>query len=229
MVWKLLQLKVEADWATICKVYRQGGEGVKMEYIKKVAASAFMALVALGLMAGTAQAVVTLDVNGSGQLTGAQGVVIEGRTYNIEIGDGICSTLFSGCDAVTDFDFQTLASATIAAEAVLNQVLLHPDATLFDASPELVFGIEDDFQSHWMIPYLIPISTSFQFRSVVNVTTFNHAAGIGALSKAQDSATVSTHTFIKFTETSVPEPTTLALFGLALFGLGAARKRRQSN
>ena len=60
----------------------------------------------------------------AGKLTGATGVVVSGATYNVEFVDGTCGSVFTGCDAASDFTFQTLAGAQAARDALLAQVLL---------------------------------------------------------------------------------------------------------
>jgi hypothetical protein len=81
----------------------------------------FLAIV-LVLIAGGAQAA-TLNVVG-GQLHGAFGVDVGGTLYNVEFLDGTCIALFNGCDAVSDFTFQSSALAASASQALLDQVFL---------------------------------------------------------------------------------------------------------
>ena len=76
------------------------------------------------LLAGTpAFAIPTLVVNG-GQLDGATGVEVDGTLYDVLFMDGTCIALFNGCDAVSDFTFQTQAAALLAATALLNDVFV---------------------------------------------------------------------------------------------------------
>jgi hypothetical protein len=82
----------------------------------------FVLAIVLVLMAGGAQAA-TLNVVG-GQLHGAFGVDVGGTLYNVEFLDGTCIALFNGCDAVSDFTFQSSALAAAASQALLDQVFL---------------------------------------------------------------------------------------------------------
>jgi probable HAF family extracellular repeat protein len=83
----------------------------------------------------------TLNVSG-GQLLGASGVIVDGNSYDVQFLDGTCVALYNGCDAVSDFTFQTLPAATLAAQALLDQVFLD-GADLFDTDPELTAGCTD--------------------------------------------------------------------------------------
>ena len=68
-------------------------------------------------VAGPAAAA-TLLVNGSGQLTGAAGVNVNGTLYDVTFVEGTCFDLFTGCDALADFTFITAADALAASEAL---------------------------------------------------------------------------------------------------------------
>ena len=89
-------------------------------------------------MAGGAQAA-TFDVIG-GQLFGASGVDVGGTLYDVEFLDGSCITLFNGCDDVSDFTFQTSLAASVASQALLDQVFLDGPLGNFDSSPNLTNG-----------------------------------------------------------------------------------------
>ena len=80
----------------------------------------FVLAVVLVLVASSAQAA-TLNVVG-GQLIGASGVIVDGSSYNVEFQVGTCIDLYSGCDDVSDFTFQTAAAAVLASQAIVDQV-----------------------------------------------------------------------------------------------------------
>ena len=82
----------------------------------------------------------TLLVNGSGILTGATGVDVDGTLYDVEFVDGTCVALFDGCDSVTDFTFSSEADALAASQALLDQVFLDTAQGDFDADPGLTSG-----------------------------------------------------------------------------------------
>ena len=87
----------------------------------------------------------TLNVSG-GQLLGASGVDVGGTLYNVEFLDGTCIALFDGCDAVSDFTFQTESGAVAASQALLDLVFLDVSGSeLFDSAPSLTNGCGDPF------------------------------------------------------------------------------------
>jgi len=114
----------------------------------------FILAVVLVLVASSAQAA-TLNVVG-GQLLGASDVLVDGSLYNVEFLDGTCIDLYSGCDDVSDFTFQTQAAALLAAQALLDQVFLD-GADLFDTNPELTFGCVDTGLCEAGTPYVFDV------------------------------------------------------------------------
>ncbi len=91
----------------------------------------------------------TLLVNGAGQLTGATDVTVLGSIYDVEFVDGTCFELFDGCDAVSDFDFTTEASARSASQSLLDQVFIGE----FDDDPSLTLGNSNAEQGRTLTPY----------------------------------------------------------------------------
>jgi hypothetical protein len=102
----------------------------------------FALVAALVLMAGGAQAV-NLRVIG-GELHGASNVLVDGSLYNVQFRDGTCVDLYNGCDDASDFTFQTLASATLASQALLDQVFVDGASGNFSSSPDLTFSCGPD-------------------------------------------------------------------------------------
>ena len=98
-------------------------------------------LTALLLASTPAFAMPTLVVN-SGILEGATGVDVGGTDYDVTFMDGTCIDLFNGCDAVSDFTFQTQAAAAQAATALLSSVLVDGPAGNFDTQPNLTLGCD---------------------------------------------------------------------------------------
>ncbi len=90
------------------------------------------------LLISSSASAATLNVVG-GQLLGASGVIVDGSSYNVAFLDGTCIALYSGCDDVSDFTFQTSADAVLASQALLDQVFLD-GANLFDTEPGLTNG-----------------------------------------------------------------------------------------
>ncbi|MBL3591493.1 MAG: hypothetical protein JMN24_17165 [gamma proteobacterium endosymbiont of Lamellibrachia anaximandri] len=78
----------------------------------------------LGLVLFTApsQAAVT-QVDGSGVITGATGVLVSGSLYDVEFVTGTCLTVFINCtESNHDFTFSTASDAAAASQALFDQV-----------------------------------------------------------------------------------------------------------
>lgn len=86
-------------------------------------------LVLLAALALPAQAAVVLRVS-QGNLLGASGVLIGGKTYDVTFSVASCVDLFMGCDEPTeDFAFLNITDGATASQALLDQVLV-------DGAPE---------------------------------------------------------------------------------------------
>jgi hypothetical protein len=182
------------------------------------------------LLASSSASAATLNVSG-GQLLGASGVDVGGAFYNVEFLDGTCIALYNGCDSLSDFTFQTIADATLASQALLDQVFVD-GTSLFDTDPALTFGCIHDNRCQVLTPYILQTGflDAIDARAVI---AFNHA------SEGNDGATLVIaidRTFdvsgpvgadrVWASWTPVPEPGTALLLSLGLLGL-SARKRRE--
>ena len=96
----------------------------------------------------------TLVVDGGGRLIGATGVNVNGTLYDVSFQDGVCASLFNGCDDPEDFLFTTKDSALAASRALLEQVLIDGPDGPFNSAPERTRGCElDDFSCDVLTPY----------------------------------------------------------------------------
>jgi len=199
------------------------------------------------LSAGPAAAAVTLQVNGSGQLTGATGVQIGDTLYTVAFQDGTCVGVYGSCDAA-HFDFTTQASADAAAAALLDQVFVDGAAGAFDTNAGLTFGCIGSNYCIAIVPYRIGTGVDAG-------TSFGSAAINGSTGSVYENDPLgSTNGYINFngvpinttantgmvwanfTATGaapivapVPEPATWAMMLLGFGGIGMAMRRSRRN
>ena len=180
----------------------------------------------------TSQAMPVLQVDGSGQLTGATGVDVGGILYDVEFRDGTCISIFSTCDnPVTDFTFQSLPQANNASTALKDQVFIDSVDGLFDTSPFLTTGIASAVANIYTPYNIIPgfIDTVSASVFVNHEPPFNDIIGNVNLLVTNDTilnlSTVYAKWSVKSSTENVPAPPTILLLGVALASLRIYRNK----
>lgn len=182
-----------------------------------VAATAISAFQAFAAQAAT------LNVVG-GKLVGASNVDVNGSFYDVSFVDGTCAALFSGCNEISDFTFQSYASALSAAAALLNLVFIDGVQGNFDSNPSLTAGCTNLISCAVFTPYS-PAFTQSVFVSYADNAEdllFADHVSSGDIFRTDDTTPSAHSVFAVWTP--VPEPTPPVLLGLGL-SLLAARIR----
>lgn len=190
--------------------------------ITRIFGYGFSALTITLFVAASPANAATLNVVG-GQLIGASGVNVGGNLYDIEFINGRCTTLFDGCNSAADFTFSDAGSATVASQALLDQVFLDGVSGSFDSIPNLTNGCTSSFACNALTPFATD-GTAVTLASArnnaganVDVTTF------ASLSTSGSTTAVGTQVYVIWTP--IPEPGTALLMGMGLLAMGVGKRR----
>ena len=184
--------------------------------------------VCISLFSGMANAAM-LNFNAvSGELQGADQVLISGNYFDVDFVDGSCVSIFDGCDNDSDFFFSDSLEARHASQALLDQVLV----ASWDSTPSLVDGCDDGFLlCSILTPYTLGISTtSFVQVDIAHNEELYDGRSMGLMPRNSDFSSHGRYVWAVWSESlpvsSVPLPATLPLLALGLLMLGWHRSYR---
>lgn len=175
-------------------------------------------LLTLSMPAATS-ASATLLVNGSGQLVGANGVNVGGTLYNVAFEE--CE--FGISPSCNPF-FTTDAAAQLAAQALLDQVLIDGAAGQFDSDPTKIFGCSNVAFCFVAVPYTLLNDTEAAFNSPTNAADSVTYTPFYWNGTTHGSGQLDYAVFARFS--AVPELSTWAMMLLGFAGIGLATRRR---
>jgi len=165
----------------------------------------------------------------SGELVGATDVVVSGLgIYDVSFQDGSCASVFSGCDALSDFAFTTFEQTNAAGKALLEQVFIDSAEGLFDSTPWLIRGCEDISRCIALIPNKFSGEWVFS-KNIINDS--NEASDrLSLLTNLRPDQSITgraNSTFAVFTPvTQVPAPATIWLLGSVLIALVGFKRKK---
>jgi PEP-CTERM motif len=203
------------------------------------ATRAFAISLALMVLPHAASATPILQVNGSGILTGALNVDVGGTFYDLQFVDGTCASVFSVCDQ-SHFTFTNQSDATLASQALLDQVFVDIGSYLFDSDPYTTYGCTDPTVCYAYTPYdvFIPTVGSPDFISIIATnrppSLFDYVQGPNFETQSYDTSLSPISVFAVWSvsssiPSSVPEPPTVFLLGAGLLALFSVRWRPIGN
>ena len=180
---------------------------------------------------GSAAAAPVLEIN-AGLLTGARGVTVEGETYDVKFLEGTCAAVHGSC-ANDAFIFTSRTQALHASQALLDQVFVDGPLGAFDADLNLTTGCSGRASCLLFTASMVPRGEWIEAGAIYNLAA-PAPSGYNILSwyflrLDMDTATSDNTIWAVWSKAAaeVPEPGSVALFGLTLAAMGTRLRRRR--
>ena len=170
---------------------------------------------------------VSLNIVG-GQLLGATGVNVGGTLYDVSFVDGTCIDVFSGCDATSDFTFNSQSQAVAASQALLDQVFIDGVDGNFNSNPSLTEGITGAW-AYIYTNYEVGGSILRGVYAYFDDNLIYDFTNIYQTTPDHDTSTYAVHAWAVWSKSpsTIPVPAAVWLFGSGLIGLiGVARHKK---
>jgi hypothetical protein len=136
-----------------------------------------------------------------------------------------------------EFAFNTLAQATLASQALLDQVFVDGESGAFDSDPALTYGCDFPFSCLTFVPYEVysqfgdtRVNAAVSVNYYVNFATdFVTQLQRGRFDSDEANPGIIAVNFAVFkpAATVVPEPNSFALLSFAFVGMAAIRRRKR--
>lgn len=160
-------------------------------------------------------------------LLGANNVEVEGSFYNVRFLSGSCTGLFNGCDDADDFLFNTTATSSAAAEALLDKVFIDGVNGNFDSTPTLTNGCNDSLECRVYQPFRMD-GVFFWYGTVATNGNFSRGNSISERNYLRDGDVSGLTTYAVWSvPAEVAGPNAGMLFLISIAGLLVSKRRKE--